>query len=246
MDGEIEVVLRSGLLELGLKPTEEAVAGLLAHLDLVSEWNQRFNLTALKDYREMVLKHLVDSAAVVSSLGSGVKGRMLDVGSGAGYPGVVVKCLVPAIHLVLLESLGKRCRFLEEVGLTVLPILGPNSNGYDVVWGRAEEVGQQPGYRESFDLVTARAVADLRILAEYCLPFCRIGGQFVALKGPAIEDEVGRAEGAIQVLGGRVDRVIRFALPDGAGERCIVIIKKVKMTPKIYPRRPGVPTKHPL
>lgn len=246
MDEANQAVLELGLRNLGLEPSGAAIAGLLAHLDLVIQWNERFNLTALKDHREMIVKHVVDSATLVSAVGASLRGRVLDVGPGAGYPGLVVKCLAPEIHLVLLESLAKRCRFLEEVGTTVLPLLEANLGGYEVVWGRAEEYGQRSGYRESFDLVTARAVAELRILAEYCLPFCRVGGKFIALKGPAADDEVFRAEGAIHTLGGRVVRVDRVTLPEGAGERSVVIVKKCRLTPRVYPRRPGTPTKSPL
>jgi len=222
------------------------MSALLAHLALVMEWNEKFNLTALKLPREMIVKHLIDSGTVVSAGGSAVQGRVLDVGAGAGYPGVVVKCLVPDIQLVLLETLAKRCRFLEAVGDTVVPLLGVPPGGYNVVWGRAEDFGQRAGYRESFDLVMARAVAELRILAEYCLPFCKVGGRFIALKGPGADEEVIAAERAILTLGGRVVGVNRFSLPDGAGERSVVIVQKTRRTPHAYPRRAGIPSKSPL
>jgi len=239
-------VLISGLQALNLEPSPETIAGLLAHLDLVIEWNQRFNLTAIKDPREMIVKHLIDSASLVAILGDIPVGRVLDVGSGAGYPGVVVRCFLPHAHLVLLESLSKRCKFLEQVGETIMPLLETGLDGFEVIWGRAEDYGQRPEYRESFDLVTARAVAELRVLAEYCLPFCRVGGRFIAMKGPAADEEVSRAQRAIALLGGKVDKIVRTHLPDGAGERSMVVVQKVKRTPREYPRRPGTPSKIPL
>ncbi len=246
MDESSHILLESGLRQLGLKSTPDRIMALLVHLDLVIEWNTKFNLTAIKDPKEMIVKHVIDSASILTAGGSGVHGRVLDVGTGAGYPGVVVKCLVPDVQLVLLESLAKRCRFLEEVGSKVLPLLKVDSGGYEVRWGRAEDFGQRPGYREAFDLVTARAVAELRILAEYCLPFCRVGGQFMAMKGPGVDHELAVAEASIHALGGQVIKVSRSMLPDGAGERSIVIVKKVRLTPRSYPRRSGTPTKSPL
>lgn len=218
---------------------------VVRHLELVAEWNERVNLTAITEEREMVLKHVIDSASVlrVRTLQPGE--RVLDVGTGAGFPGLTLKCLVPGSNLVLLESLAKRCRFLEAAAGELLPILG-EAGGVEVVWGRAEEVGRKAGYRGGFDLVVARAVAELRVLAEYCLPFCRVGGEFIAMKGPAAGNELESARGAVQLLGGEVAEVRVVQLPEEAGERTLIRIAKVAATPSVYPRKAGTPAKHPL
>lgn len=238
-------LLEEGLAGLGVVADPAGVDAVLRHLDLVREWNERMNLTAITDPREMVIKHALDAASglAVAALAPGE--RVIDVGTGAGFPGVVWKCLRPGIQLTLLESLQKRCRFLEEVGQAVVrPLAG--DGGYQVVWGRAEDVGRLPEHRERYDLVTARAVAELRVLAEYCLPFSRVGGRFLALKGPSVEEEIRAAGAAVEKLGGRLEEVRELELPGGGGRRSLVLIRKERPTPKAYPRRPGVPAKSPL
>lgn len=246
MEAANRELLSGGLRGFRLAPSEAAVAGIVRHLSMVAEWNERVNLTALTDERDMVLKHAVDSASVLTVIGLEPGARVLDVGTGAGFPGVTLKCLFPQIELVLLESLQKRCRFLEAVGEEALGPLMGGKKGYEVVWGRAEELGQRDGFRERFDIVLARAVAELRVLAEYCLPFCRIGGAFVALKGPSVGDEIQAAQTAIERLGGEVVEVKRIELPEDAGGRTLVRIKKIGRTPKGFPRKAGTPSKSPL
>jgi 16S rRNA (guanine527-N7)-methyltransferase len=239
-------LLRRGLEAFGISAGEENLQAVARHLAMVAEWNERVNLTAITDEREMVLKHAVDSATALACVPLRPGQRVLDVGTGAGFPGVTLKCLVPEIELVLLESLAKRCKFLEAVGTEVMASLDGRPNGYQVVWGRAEEMGQKPGFRESFDLVTARAVAELRVLCEYCLPFCKVDGSFLALKGPGVESELSLAANAIAKLGGEVAEVREVELPEGVGKRTLVLIRKVRPTPKAYPRKPGTPAKNPL
>jgi len=242
---ESRELLMRGLAALGVDAAPAAAEAVLRHLDLVRTWNERMNLTAITDEREMIVKHALDSAAGLTVLQLGPGQRVLDVGTGAGFPGVVWKCLVPEIDLVLLESLQKRCRFLEEVGESVVrPMGGPGS--YQVVWGRAEDQGRVAAHRERYDVVTARAVAELRVLAEYCLPFVRVGGAFLALKGPALGAELSAARGAIAKLGGEVAEVRELALPEGGLQRSLVLVRKVAPTPKLYPRKAGVPAKSPL
>lgn len=239
---ELHDLLREGLRSLGVDSDERAEELILRHLSLVSTWNEQVNLTAVTDPVEMVWKHAVDSATLLKVFQLPKGGRLIDVGTGAGFPGVVAKALRPDVNLVLLESLQKRCRFLEAVGEELFP----NDPGYQVHWSRAEDGGQDPAHRERYDLVTARAVADLRVLAEYCLPFAKIGGTFVALKGPTGDAEVEGAAKAIQTLGGRVVDLHRLALPAGVGERVLVVIKKERQTPRAYPRKAGTPSKRPL
>lgn len=238
-------LLEEGLKALGVAAEPRGVEAVLRHLELVRDWNERMNLTAITEPREMVIKHALDAASGMAAVGLGPGQQVIDVGTGAGFPGVVWKCLEPGIDLTLVESLQKRCRFLEEVGESVVgPLAG--RGGYRVVWGRAEDVGRQPEHRERYDVVTARAVAELRVLAEYCLPFARVGGRFLAMKGPAVGDEIRAAEAAIAKLGGELEEVRELDLPEGGGRRSLVLIRKVKPTPAAYPRRAGVPAKSPL
>jgi len=245
MDDAVRTLLRTELVRVGAAPSEEQLSRILRHLELVALWNERVNLTAITEPSEMVVKHAIDSASLLAVAKVSCGTRVIDVGTGAGFPGVILKCLHPDVRLVLLESLGKRCKFLEEACTELFGSPG-TSQGWEVVWGRAEEFGQKAGYREAFDLVTARAVADMRVLSEYCLPYARVGGQFVAMKGPNAGGEVSGAEPAIAVLGGDVGEVKRIELPLEAGARTLVVVEKRRATPNAYPRKPGTPAKTPL
>lgn len=245
-------LLRVGLAELGgaagvAASRDETVLGALErHLERVAEENRVQNLTAITAPREMVIKHTLDCAAVLGAVSLGAGERALDVGSGAGFPGVVLQLLVPEARVVLLDSNRKRCAFLERL-VADLTARGERGAGHiEVRWGRAEDEARRPGLRERFDLVVARAVAELRVLLEYTLPFARLGGRVVAMKGPGGEEEVGRAANALRVLGGEVERVHRVVLPEGGGERVLIVVRKVLATPGEYPRRPGVPARRPL
>lgn len=239
-------LLMAGLEEFGLSPSEAGVNALIRHLEMVVDWNERVNLTAIKEEREMVLKHVVDSASALSVVDLKDQTKLLDVGTGAGFPGVVLKCLHPEAKVVLLESLNKRCAFLKSVGDEVVQSLGGPADGYEVLWGRAEDLGRDSHYREQFDVVVARAVAELRVLAEYCLPFCRVGGHFLAMKGPAAEDEIKLSERALRILGGSISLVKTVTLPEGAGERTLILVRKERSTAPAYPRKAGTPSKNPL
>lgn len=241
------------LLEEGLKayggPLDEANSACSAVIDRVewflrevAIWNERVNLTAITDEREMVLKHAIDSMTVAGAVGLGARTRILDVGTGAGFPGIVLKLMFPQIKVVLLETLAKRCRFLEHVRSG----LGLQEDDLEILCGRAEDWGKKAGYRESFDVVTARAVAGMKVLLEYTLPFCKLGGTFVAMKGPGVETELAMAENALQVLGGRVKEIHAVKLPAEAGERTLVEVVKVASTPSSYPRRAGTPERNAL
>ncbi|MBO8164802.1 MAG: 16S rRNA (guanine(527)-N(7))-methyltransferase RsmG [Brevibacillus sp.] len=207
---------------------------------LLVEWNNKMNLTAITDEDEVYLKHFYDSLTAAFFVSLAGINNLADIGSGAGFPSLPLKICFPHLQVTIIDSLQKRIGFLElltkELGL----------DGVTAVHARAEDAGHDPQLRETFELVTARAVARLNVLAEYCLPFVRVGGYFLAMKGANISFELNEAKQAIKKLGGKTDRLESFELPDGAGERNIVIIEKVTSTARAYPRKAGVPAKKPL
>jgi 16S rRNA (guanine527-N7)-methyltransferase len=201
-------------------------------------WNERINLTAIADRPSIITRHFLDSLRCANSWG-GAPRSLVDIGAGAGFPGLPLKILRPELQLTLVESIAKKAAFLrhmvETLGLT----------NVNIVVARAEAAGRDPSQRERYDVAVARAVAELRVLAEYCLPLCRIGGRFLAPKGARIEDELQAALPAIALLGGRLVAIEPVALPE-LEPRTLVIIEKISSTPPQYPRAPGVPTKRPL
>ncbi len=214
-------------------------------------WNQRFNLTAVTDYEHVQIRHFLDSLSCLLAVGSSKGGRwwpgvpapglrVIDVGSGAGFPGLPLKILYPRLDLTLLEATGKKAEFLKHM-VTHLEM-----SKVAVIHGRAEELGQDEAHRESYDLVLARAVADLPVLVEYLLPLCRLGGRCIAQKGNSAHEELTMAQYAISLLGGEVHYVVPVELPGLAETRYLVVINKVACTPQKYPRRSGMPGKHPL
>ena len=213
---------------------------LVSYYSLLFEWNNKMNLTAITDPKEVAVKHIVDSLSAFdgSLFRDGV--RAVDVGTGAGFPGLVLKIYFPSMELVLLDSLQKRVKFLE----TVVSELG--LKGVSCVHGRAEEAGRQKEYREQFDLAFSRAVARLSVLAEYTLPFVRVGGSLLALKGAKYAEEMEEAGTAAKILGGSVPTSKTVKLPGLDDGRAIVRIDKIKPTPKAYPRKSGTPEKKPL
>ncbi len=206
---------------------QRLVEGFVRYEELLMEWNGKMNLTAIKDGREITVKHFIDSLTPALTGRIPKNGTFVDVGSGAGFPGVPLTMLYPELGTILVDSLGKRVRFLQE--LTVA--LGVTA---ECVHSRAEELGQT-SYREQCDVVTARAVANLSVLCEYCLPLAKVGGVFLAMKGPEVEEELDAAGDALELLGGKVGEVYPFTLPDGS-RRNIIAIEKITPTPKKYPR----------
>ncbi len=206
---------------------QRLVEGFVRYEELLMEWNGKMNLTAIKDGREITVKHFIDSLTPALTGRIPKNGTFVDVGSGAGFPGVPLTMLYPELGTILVDSLGKRVRFLQE--LTVA--LGVTA---ECVHSRAEELGQT-SYREQCDVVTARAVANLSVLCEYCLTLAKVGGVFLAMKGPEVEEELEAAGDALELLGGKVGEVYPFTLPDGS-RRNIIAIEKITPTPKKYPR----------
>jgi len=207
------------------------------------DWNNRFNLTAITDYDGVQLKHFCDSltaALAFKSMDTDQPLRIIDVGTGAGFPGVPLKIVLPGISLTLLESTAKKAAFLlhlqEKMGI----------RGVEIVTGRAEEAAHEERYREKFDVVLSRAVAPLPSLVELCLPFCSIGGRFIAQKKGNISNEIDRAARAIRLMGGVLIEIKKIDWDEFTDDRVLVVIDKVSPTPPNYPRRPGTPAKTPL
>jgi 16S rRNA (guanine527-N7)-methyltransferase len=230
----------AGAAALGVPLDAGALDRFSSYLDALLEWNPRVNLTRITDPEQIAVKHFVDSLTCLRAAEFGPSARLADVGSGAGLPGVALAIARPDLRVTLIESSRRRCDFLRHV------IRALGLDRVEVACLRAEDAGRQDYYRQSYDLAVSRAVARLAVLAEYCLPLVRVGGAFLAQKGREAETEVAKAAPALEALGGTVEASTRFELPGGAGERKIVVIRKVAPTPEAYPRRAGVPAKRPL
>lgn len=232
--------LAGGIEAWGLKIDEAALERFERHYTAVVEANRRFNLTAVTGEAGAAALHFLDALALLRYREPGPGESLIDVGAGAGFPGMVLKAARPALTVTLLESNRKKAEFLRQV------IAALGLERADAVWGRAEDEARRPGRRESFDWAVARGVAAMRVLCEYCLPFVRTGGFFVAYKGPGVEPELQEARSALSVLGGEVTAVERFSLLPAGEERRLVFVKKVRRTPAEYPRRAGLPVRRPL
>lgn len=208
------------------------------YMQLLLEWNEKMNLTAITEQDEVILKHFIDSLTILPYINQANK--ILDVGTGAGFPGIPIKIMEPNKKITLLDSLNKRITFLNTV------INELNLENVEAVHGRAEEYIKQNKNRELYDVVTSRAVAKLNVLLEYMLPFVKIGGKCICMKAYEIEEELNEAKKAIEILGGKIEAIDTILLPNSDIKRKIVIIKKVKNTPNKYPRKAGTPTKEPI
>ena len=231
-------ILKNGTKQLDIELTEVQFEQLERYAKLLVSWNEKMNLTAITDDEGIATKHFLDS---LTALQTGfVKGRLIDVGTGAGFPGLVLKIAKPEIDLTLLDSLNKRINFLKAVGDDL------GLHGIEYVHARAEDGGRDRAYRGQFDTVVSRAVANLTVLSEWCLPFLKQGGYFLALKGPLADEELKNAQRAIKILGGRVEDVFEAEIPFTVLNHKIIIIKKVGQTPLKYPRKPGIAAKTPV
>ena len=228
------------LKELGISLSKEQILKFLRYYELLVDWNEKINLTAITEYEDVLKKHFIDSLSFCKAYDLSNDCRVMDVGTGAGFPGLVLKIAFPNLNVVLLDSLNKRIHLLNEViselGLTEV----------EAVHGRAEDFAGKPEYRESFSLCVSRAVANLTTLSEYCLPFVKVGGQFISYKSEKISEEITDAAKAISILGGVVKKQVEFTLPSSDIYRNLVVIEKTKATPKKYPRKAGLPSKEPL
>ena len=232
---------KSSLAEAGIQLNDQQMAQFNRYFELLVEWNEKINLTAITALEEVYLKHFYDSLTVAMHVEmSDQEYRLVDVGSGAGFPSIPLKIALPNLDITIVDSLNKRINFINEV----VNELG--LEGVHAYHDRAETFGQNPQFRGQFDFATARAVARLNLLAEFCLPLVKKDGQFLAMKAQKSDDEIEEAKHAIAILGGKFVEDIQFDLPAEAGERHILRIEKPKETPNKYPRKPGKPAKSPL
>lgn len=270
---DLRELLIKGAEAYGLTLDSQHLSEFIKYKDILLEWNKVMNLTAIEDDREVILKHFVDSLSVfpeieriartgavthtdMKSSADSANGRtpvlpkqnvdtsprplsIIDVGTGAGFPGIPLKIVAGGLTVTLLDSLDKRVRFLKEV------IASLNLKGIGALHGRAEDMGANPGHREKYDIAIARAVANLPVLLEYCMPLVKVGGYFIAMKGSSGE-ELQSAGKALEIFGGRLESVREFQLPFTDMHRSIILVKKTRQTPSKYPRKAGKPAKEPL
>ena len=228
------------LKELGITLSENQIEQFLTYYEMLVEWNEFMNLTAITEYEEVMKKHFIDSVSLIKAYDVSKNVSVIDIGTGAGFPGLALKIAYPNLKVTLLDSLNKRIKFLDEViaklGLTDI----------ETIHGRAEDFAKPDKLREKYDLCVSRAVANMSTLSEFCLPFVKVGGKFISYKSEKITEEMETAGKAITILGGQIDGQVEFTLPESDIYRNLFIIKKVKNTPGKYPRKAGLPAKEPL
>ena len=235
-----EDILRQGIKDFGIEVNDQMINDLKTYREILVDWNQKMNLTGIEEEKEVFIKHFLDSISAVSNgyIKDGIS--LIDVGTGAGFPGLPLKICLQNIKLTLLDSLNKRINFLQEVSNTV------NLKDIEFIHGRAEDFGKNEDYREKYDVATARAVAGLPILMEFCVPFVKVGGYFVCLKGPNANLELEESKVAMDVLGVEFVEKIDIELPNEELKHNILVFKKIKNTPQKYPRKAGKPAKSPI
>lgn len=230
----------TSLRDKGISLTSTQMEQFEKYFETLVEWNEKINLTAITSKPEVYLKHFYDSLSAAFYFDFAKPLRLCDVGAGAGFPSIPLKIVFPELQLTIVDSLNKRITFLNHLA-DVLSL-----SNVQFIHDRAETFGVNPVYRESFDVVTARAVARMSILSEFCLPLVKVGGHFVALKALHAEEELKKGQKAITTLGGKIENKYTFTLPIEESERTIIVIKKEKQTPKKFPRKPGTPAKSPI
>ena len=226
------------LKEINIQLSTEQIEQLYTYMELLLEWNEKINLTAITEPEEIIVKHYVDSLTIAKEIPENSK--IVDMGTGAGFPGIPLKIYRKDIEIVLVDSLNKRINFLNEV------IHNLQLKKIETIHSRAEEFGKNKKYREQFDIATSRAVANLSTLSEYLIPLLKKNGKMIAMKGSDTKEELKDAKTAIKVLGGKIEKEEEFVLPRTDIKRTIIVIKKVKETPAKYPRKPGTPSKEPI
>lgn len=244
LDKELSQLLEKGALHYEKTLTQLQLDQFAKYMELLKEWNTKINLTAIEDDREIIIKHFIDSLSILPYV-KDQKQKLIDVGTGAGFPGIPLKIVNQSIEVTLLDSLDKRVKFLNEVinSLNISEAKGVSS--IKAVHGRAEDAGINAVYREKYDIAVARAVANLPVLLEYCLPFVKINGIFIAMKG-SNTDEFDNCSKALDILGGKIEKIEKMELPFTNMERNVVVVRKFRHTPTKYPRKAGKPGKEPL
>ncbi len=230
--------LQNQAQKIDINLTNKQLNEFYTYMNLLIEWNKNINLTAITEPEEIIKKHFIDSLTISKNIQK--DSSIIDVGTGAGFPGIPLKIVREDINVVLLDALNKRLNFLNEV------IKENKLENIETVHFRAEEIGKNKKYREKYDIATSRAVAQLNILAEYLLPLVKIGGKCICMKGSNVEEELKNSKKAITLLGGEIEKIEEFILPDSDIKRNVIIIKKVNSTPAKYPRKPGTPAKEPI
>ncbi|MBR6149611.1 MAG: 16S rRNA (guanine(527)-N(7))-methyltransferase RsmG [Lachnospiraceae bacterium] len=227
-----------GLKEYGFDPTDEQIEKFIRYYDLIIEWNEKINLTAITEYKDVMIKHFLDSVSIIKAVDMSSVNSLIDIGTGAGFPGIPIKIMFPDIKITLLDSLKKR--------LNVLDLIIDELNLKDIytIHGRAEDIARDPKYREKYDLCVSRAVANLSTLSELCIPYVKPNGKFVSYKSEKADEELEKAKNAIRLLGGKVTSAVSFELEDNI--RTLIVIDKTESTNKKYPRKAGTPGKEPL
>lgn len=226
------------LMALNLKLDDSQIKNFYDFMNLLIEKNKVMNLTGITEPKEVILKHFIDSLTVLKYINE--NDNIIDVGTGAGFPGIPLKIAENSLEITLLDSLNKRINFLNEV------IEKINLNKVKTIHGRAEDFGQDFKYREKYDIAVSRAVAPLNVLLEYMLPFVKVGGKCICMKGSNCDEEIENSKRAIEILGGKIEKIKKFNLPNSDNNRTIFIIKKVQKMNRQYPRKAGIPTKNPL
>lgn len=235
---EFFTILSEKAKEIEIELNEKQLEQFYNYMNLLIEWNQKVNLTAIVEPKEIILKHFIDSLTICKYTKNAK--TLVDVGTGAGFPGIPLKIVNEGIKVTLLDSLNKRINFLNEI------IEKLELKNIETIHARVEEFGKNKKYRETFDIATSRAVANLSTLSEYMIPLIKLGGESICMKGSEIDKELESSKKAINVLGGKIESVKSFNLPETDMKRNIIIIKKVNLTPTKYPRKPGTPAKEPI
>ena len=224
--------------KINININDEQAQKYYNYMNLLIEWNEKINLTAITNPDEIIIKHFIDSITIDKYIEK--NNRIIDVGTGAGFPGIPLSILRDDLDITLMDSLNKRIKFLDEVREL------NHLNNISTIHGRAEELGKNKSFREKYDIATSRAVAPLNVLLEYMLPFVKVGGYYICMKGSNVEDEIANSKTALSKLKGKIEKIETFKLPDTEYGRNIIIIKKIENTPSKYPRKPGTPAKEPL
>lgn len=238
MEKEFNQKIKEYANEIGILLDEKQINQFYKYQQLLLEWNEKINLTAITDQEEIILKHFIDSLTIAKYIEKNTK--LIDVGTGAGFPGIPLKIIREDIEVTLLDSLNKRVNFLNEV------IKELELSKIQTIHSRVEDFGKNKKYRETFDYATSRAVANLSTLSEYLMPLVKLKGACICMKGSAVEDEIKQSQKAISILGGAMELVDKFQLPKSDIDRNVVLLRKEKLTPMKYPRKAGLPAKEPI